>query len=532
MILPNQNIMPSPILPRVRSTSLRYGASPAISSLTPVAQGWLQQSPWLAPVHTPALNTASLTARLPRLSGFTDCLLDATIPSLQWIKSGLIQTIIALDVLGIWIPRIGVSLMRGAVPYNADKDPELKTMPPWQAWRTGKWRQLKALNWPNLAEETNREFASGPGFYSICILSYLMASKFLFKAGELTGLSNKRMAHHLLALHNDRAGHASLLHTLRHTPDNAGKHVKGFLKEGFKAMFYPDAWPRTWHTHPLTYQGHGMVGRAFSTAQQAQAAHTTLPELLDRYAHFAAEVTHGAWQHKVVSEGRLRQAHQHLTHVPPTSTESRAYQKLMKEGLHASEKALYRAIVTLNETFHPAEALYTKDSLPLKTWEGSVGALPSLNPTRLPVTQLFKERQALGDLYHTYLTHAVAGKALNLPQLHHTVLHQKANLIAAGFGLNIAMLFGLAWMSQRHAQYPANRLRYAKEISNKSQHPHGAETNALSGTGLPRALPKLQRPLPPPAWMLTLQTPSALASASPSAMTPFTTSDTTHQRLS
>ncbi|MFM7468803.1 MAG: hypothetical protein ACKO37_04830 [Vampirovibrionales bacterium] len=438
-------------------------------------------------------------------------MLELSIPSLHWIKSGLIQTIIALDVLGIWMPRIGVSLVRGALPYDPQKDPDLKTMSPWDAWRTGKWRQLKALNWPNLAEETNREFASGPGFYSICILSYLAASKFLFKAGELTGLPNARMAHHIYQLDHMQHTQTERLQKVMTSPK---EHLKPFLEHVFTQHASPDTWPDAWRTHPLTHQG-----QRVPQAQASALSQTTFPDLVKRYAHFASEVTQLEWQDKVVSHQARQKVHQGLLQSGKLTEEApQAYKKLMKAGLQYAEKALHQAVITLNEDTSPRATLYAKDHIPVQTWQGRMGECAVLHSQTLPLAQLLKERQALGDVYHTYLTHTMAGQSLPLPELLQTALRQKAAVITAGVGLNIAMLFGLAWMAQRHAEYPANRLLYRREsrTSSLSEHsdaiPSSVATkkapHELSHTGasslvvwraLSKPLPQAQVPEPLPA---------------------------------
>jgi hypothetical protein len=71
---------------------------------------------------------------------------------------------LARDILGLWAPRIIVSLKRGRIPYDKTKDPDYGTRGPVEQ-KLHQWRQdIKGLNFWNGWEETAREVQSGPGW--------------------------------------------------------------------------------------------------------------------------------------------------------------------------------------------------------------------------------------------------------------------------------------------------------------------------------------------------------------------------------
>lgn len=94
--------------------------------------------------------------------------LGLTVPTLAMpitraMDLNFIASFVGQDTFGFWVPRISVSLVRGAIPYDPKNDPEAQR-------RKGLNRSLyiftqkaKRANWANLYEETMREVATAPG---------------------------------------------------------------------------------------------------------------------------------------------------------------------------------------------------------------------------------------------------------------------------------------------------------------------------------------------------------------------------------
>jgi hypothetical protein len=346
-----------------------------------------------------------------------------TVPALSWIKSGLIQTIIALDVFGIWIPRISVSLTRDAMPYNPLKDPDLKDRPMAQAWGLAQWRKLKALNWPNFMEETNREFASGPGLYTMCVLGYLAAQRHLFKAGDVVGLPHERFTSVLGEVHQYLKQHEA-------SPEAALRDPKGLA---------------------------AMLRHRFQLGGQPQAFQVLSPKL-------------GAWSEMADAVSRSEQALSRLRHarLPDVAlqqqmsavTETLTHQR---QALAALEQGITQQLGQLNERHLPAKSLFNKG-----LWRLPVFGADGLPQGRQAgsVQTLFKERAAVGQLWAHLAEQLNRGEGSlsreGLAQLFEATYRRSLNQKAAYLGglatLSVGWLFFLAWLSQHNRRYPANRL--------------------------------------------------------------------------
>jgi len=80
-----------------------------------------------------------------------------------------------MDFIGIWVPRIGVSLKRGRIPYNVEEDPQAKHLKLYQKNMLSLKKNVQGLNWPNFFEEAGREFCTGPGMLLIPTLAFALA---------------------------------------------------------------------------------------------------------------------------------------------------------------------------------------------------------------------------------------------------------------------------------------------------------------------------------------------------------------------
>lgn len=98
--------------------------------------------------------------------------LSPTLPVFELIASTLIYSMLAEDVIGLWTPRIGVSLDRGRKKYDYQNDPERLQLSPPQQFKRWLYGTIKGLNWANAAEESLREFCSGPGFMIVPSLGF------------------------------------------------------------------------------------------------------------------------------------------------------------------------------------------------------------------------------------------------------------------------------------------------------------------------------------------------------------------------
>lgn len=344
-----------------------------------------------------------------------------TVPALNWIKSGLIQTIIALDVFGIWIPRISVSLTRDAMPYNPLKDPDLKDRPPAQAWAVAQWRKLKALNWPNFLEETNREFASGPGLYTMCVLGYLAAQRHLFKAGDVVGLPHERFKSVLGEVHQYLDKHEV-------SPEAAVRDPNGLAN---------------------------LLHHRFQVASQPRAMQVLSPKLT-AWSEMAQAVSKSELALSTLRHSRLADVtlQQKTSAIIETLTHQR-------QALGALEHGITQQLRQLNERHLPAESLFNKG-----LWR-----LPEFDPHGTlqgqkvgSVQALFKERAAVGQLWAHLSERLNQGGVTRegLAQLFETTYRRSLNQKAAYLGglatLSVGWLFFLAWLSQHNRRYPANRL--------------------------------------------------------------------------
>lgn len=94
------------------------------------------------------------------------------------ISGAYIVEFLAQDIIGMWIPRIGVSLKRGARDYNPETDPSNEGLKPWPLALKTSLERFKRLNWPNFWEEAGREFCTGPGVLMIPTLTMVSAWNF------------------------------------------------------------------------------------------------------------------------------------------------------------------------------------------------------------------------------------------------------------------------------------------------------------------------------------------------------------------
>ncbi|MDX2085487.1 MAG: hypothetical protein SFZ03_08875 [Candidatus Melainabacteria bacterium] len=71
------------------------------------------------------------------------------------------------DMVGIFGPRISISLLRGAKPYNPDDDPSVEKTPKFMRPAKVFYERARRWNWPNFGEEFGRELLMGPGILMV-----------------------------------------------------------------------------------------------------------------------------------------------------------------------------------------------------------------------------------------------------------------------------------------------------------------------------------------------------------------------------
>lgn len=138
-------------------------------------------------------------------------LTDALVPIFQKITEVYVVSFLAMDVIGLWAPRIWTSAKTGRIAYDPSKDPEAKDKPFGEQVKLWIKGNIKGLNWPNLEEETAREAATGPGLLVIPSVMYAFAGRALGRTGihlrheALNGFCNG-FAEHVSASNLAQAG--------------------------------------------------------------------------------------------------------------------------------------------------------------------------------------------------------------------------------------------------------------------------------------------------------------------------------------
>lgn len=167
-----------------------------------------------------------LTTRLTNLKLATGA---KTLIASEKIVEMFLWNFLILDACGMWLPRIRVSLTRGAIPYDVREDPEMKDKPlPVQVKKTIK-ENIKGYNWVNFYEEASREFATGPGMLMVPAVMYLLAKR-LSVGGDALKLNNNTLFSHGTAFTNHMASLPAdhILNRANYTPQDQAAFLNAY----------------------------------------------------------------------------------------------------------------------------------------------------------------------------------------------------------------------------------------------------------------------------------------------------------------
>jgi hypothetical protein len=417
-------------------------------------------------VHTAAsLWTPSKAQQL--CQGIGDTITKASFPKLTspflgWVASSFMASIITLDVGSLWIPRIGVSLARGAKPYDPQKDTDLQSRPLSQRVLLSKWRQLKALNWPNFSEESQREFATGPGVLFVPTASYFLLRRKL-PAGDATFMpyetlkAYKHTYHHFLAQRPEQPWQKASV-PLSERIQNNREDFAHFLQQHLR----PDA-HKALLAHPV---------RLSHEPQKT----TTLARLLTQWETRLLTLHEGHLKHHLKRPLDL-QGHPHF----------KAWTAAQEATLDTLATHIAEATKKVNEASRTTTHLWQKDLLPT-LWhkpslkpvgEGLSASVPLIK--ELPVETVLRElklfpayvqRLALDTVAKTSASHpSLTGFVKPLSEvsnasliqtsetLYQKMLGHKLGFSLANTALGVGWLFWLAsWVLKTSHVYPANRL--------------------------------------------------------------------------
>ncbi len=131
-----------------------------------------------------------------------DRLTSLLLPIFQTISEVFLAAFLALDVVSMWLPRIGTSLLTGSEQKDPKQDPYAKNLPFKEQVRWWIRENTRGLNWLNFAEETKREFATGPGLLIIPGVAFALARRLMVAQSavkldhkELNGLTHGFIEH-------------------------------------------------------------------------------------------------------------------------------------------------------------------------------------------------------------------------------------------------------------------------------------------------------------------------------------------------
>lgn len=169
----------------------------------------------------------------PQFSGIQTRLMNASrdkmISIFGKISEVFLVAFLAQDVVGMWLPRVGVSLKRGRIHYDPENDPNAQHLPMKDKVKVWIKKNFKGLNWVNFTEEAGREFATGPGVLMIPTVMYAFARRAYGKSAVELGhaplkeLSQGFIDH--LSKHNSAILNATV------TKDNVTQFNQAFQRE-------------------------------------------------------------------------------------------------------------------------------------------------------------------------------------------------------------------------------------------------------------------------------------------------------------
>lgn len=472
-----------------RFSAAAYGASPA----TLAAVGADQLS-WMG---------VSKQQQVQRAAG--DLITRISVPQvstgfMSWVASSFVASILALDVLSLWAPRIGVSLVRGAEPYNPKTDPDLVNRPLTQQLVLGKWRQLKHLNWPNFSEESQREFASGPGILGVPTATYLLFKRGLLPAGDATFMAFPTVANYQQALaHHWRQPNANTRwtdHAL--SPQERLNSFRQDVREFLRGhVLGPDGHPAFQaHRKPLHLPGES----------KPTTLHTLLDDWVDTLSHITAlEAGH---------ESKLLDATAAKERLNP-----------LHKQLATLGKALQEATPTFNETHRLDSHFWDKDTLPL-LWQKTTGAAET---TEQATAAMLRQLTQFKDMPKALFKQVVqAGPkaglgAEKLPDLalilSHRMMGHKFWFSVANSALGLAWLYWLASWVLKSQTYPANRLMQITDAG-----PKAFMNDPAQATPSPFSINSADLPTPTFAAATTGSSTSAVPYVIPPPQVPLKTS--------
>ncbi|MFM7469672.1 MAG: hypothetical protein ACKO37_09255 [Vampirovibrionales bacterium] len=398
-----------------------------------------------------------------------------TSPFLGWVASSFMASIITLDVGSLWIPRIGVSLARGAKPYNPKEDTDLHHRPLTQRVLLSKWRELKALNWPNFSEESQREFATGPGVLFVPTASYFLLRKRL-PAGDATFLPYETLKgykdsfHHFLSQRAE-APWQKVGASLTQRIQSSREDLQAFLQQHLHS---PDH--HALLTHPVEVP-------AFSKTP------TSTRTLLHAWQNTLVDLHEGLLSHQLKQPINLGE-HPNFKH----------WLQAKEHHLDTLAGHITEAVKLANEAIRPETHLWQKELLPT-AWHSH--PLPSIR--ELPIGNALKELKLFPSYVQRVFLDTVAKTSMTpttlqtfskpleqvsnanviqtSEQLYQKMLGHKLGFSLANTALGVGWLFWLAsWVLKTSHVYPANRLMRIDHLK-----------AGMEGTGsISEALPNLE----------------------------------------
>lgn len=370
---------------------------------------------------------------------------------------------VGLDVFGMWVPRIKVSLTRGAIPYDVRQDPEMKDKPlPEQVWKSTR-ENLKGLNWTNLYEEAGREFATGPGMLVVPTLVYLGVNRAM--GGQAIRLTTKNLTEHGSAFskHLRPTAQSDILNQSqfasvneRHAFLKSYRHqVKNYLVDIFK----DDEFYKFNTTAALKEY------RASLPVNKQKKLNALLPldkvgngkQYLDQWFHL--------WTERHVHQGQ-------------------ASGKVTRWGREEMAPAYQELHDILVDKFNEHHALAkTLDQLHQGKLTGSTGIMKSSDVTILGQKNSLSgfigsgstqgELEKLGGYFSSIAGERLAGKSGHIADMAVGVMQKAGGLKVIQYAaalLSAAYVATLVKFTQKHDAYPGERLAHLEKKDDKATH--------------------------------------------------------------
>lgn len=382
---------------------------------------------------------------------------------------------LAQDILAMCLTRMVVSLQRGRIPYDPNTDPRAKDLPMGQQVRLWVQKNVQGLNWPNFAEESSRELATGPGVLAIPAIMFAIARRTFGKgAVELGYAPLTQMGHGFM----DQLAKLPEGHILNEslTADQLKVRIaeSGLSEEKFLAR----------HQQQLrqAYQGEfkKFLAGLFDdqamlytdkAGKSARALDTATRKLVDGLrAEFAKQFGQAAPETPKTFMELIDQFAERYTATAFDAANNRVAQRRQTQILHALGEELEQAIVKgYNQSARLAgspEKLYGSLNTLVRLPQVSQGKVTHVATTAKPIAGLMEELNRFKDVALQIGEEKIAGagsrgyleKTAEVGKKVVNRLVGKKMLLSAGsILLTGTYLIFLARFVQRHNTYPGER---------------------------------------------------------------------------